>query len=57
MSEKQLYNLNLRIASSYDYLGRSKEAEAIYRKMLKKIKSEKKILQVKKLLKKLSQKN
>lgn len=35
LSEQQLYDLNLRIASSYVQSKRKKEAKAIYRKMLK----------------------
>ena len=34
MSDQQMYDLNLRIASSYVKLNRNKEAKAIYRKML-----------------------
>ena len=53
MSKNQLYNLNLRIASSYQKLGRPTEASAIYRKMLKEIKTKKKRIEVEKLLRKL----
>jgi len=56
MSAKQMYNLNLRIASSYVHLERPTEAQAIYRKMLKKIKTEKNRLKVENLLRKLSEK-
>ena len=34
MTDQQMYDLNLRIASSYVKLNRNKEAKAIYRKML-----------------------
>ena len=34
LSDQQRYDLNLRIASSYEKLNRKKEAKAIYRKML-----------------------
>ena len=55
MSAKQIYNLNLRIASSYVHLERHREAQAIYRKMLKKIKNGKNRKKVEKLLRKLSE--
>ena len=40
ISDKQMYDLNLQIASSYVELGRKNEAQAIYRKMLKKFNKE-----------------
>jgi len=53
MSKKEIYNLNLRIASSYKNLGRNTEAQAIYRKMLKKFKTDVSQQEIKELIKNL----
>ena len=54
ISDKLLYDLNLRIASSYKHLGRISEAQAIYRKMLKNIKTKKKKVKIEELLRNLT---
>ena len=55
LPEQKSYELNLRIASSYIQLERSTDAIAVYRKMLKKFKTEERQLEVENLIRDLTE--